>query len=101
MRVVTPGAIIHPTALISKENNFLAALCGSSEGLGLAVVDVSTGEFTLAEFGGEQAGRRAADELQRLMPRDCSSPRLLGVHAPTFPGIEGRHGGHPPGRLAV
>jgi DNA mismatch repair protein MutS len=89
VRVVTPGAIVHPTALISKENNFLAALCGSNDGLGLAVVDVSTGEFRLAEFAGEHAGRRAADELQRLMPRELLTPAAWEVHAPALPGIEG------------
>src|SRR5262245_59888332 len=62
VRVVTPGAIMHPTALIGKENNFLVGLCGSRERLGLALIDVSTGEFKLTEFAGEQANRQAADE---------------------------------------
>src|SRR5918998_1759713 len=50
VRVVTPGAVIHQTALIGKENNFFMGLCGTGERLGLALVDVSTGEFKLTEL---------------------------------------------------
>jgi DNA mismatch repair protein MutS len=89
LRVVTPGAVVHSTALVGKENNFLAGLCGTSECLGLAVVDVSTGEFKLTEFAGEQANRQAADELQRLMPRELLTPASWTMHAPALPGIEG------------
>ncbi len=88
LRVVTPGAVMHSTALVGKENNFLAGLCGTGEGLGLAVIDVSTGEFKLTEFRGEQANRRAADELQRLMPRELLTPAGWEIEAPTLPGIE-------------
>ena len=88
VRVVTPGAIMQPTALIGKENNFLAGLCGTHEGLGLAWVDVSTGEFRLSEFTGEQANRRVADELQRLLPRELLVPASWGPQATALPGIE-------------
>ena len=88
VRVVTPGAIMQPTALIGKENNFLAGLCGSHEALGLALVDVSTGEFKLTEFSGEQANRRATDELQRLMPRELLIPASWEAQTTALPGIE-------------
>jgi DNA mismatch repair protein MutS len=88
VRVVTPGAIMQPTALVGKENNFLAGLYGAHEGLGLALVDVSTGEFKLTEFTGEQANRRVADELQRLLPRELLIPTSWGAQATALPGIE-------------
>jgi DNA mismatch repair protein MutS len=88
VRVVTPGAVMQPTALIGKENNFLAGLWGTHEGLGLAVVDVSTGEFKLTEFTGEQANRRVADELQRLLPRELLIPASWDPQATALPGIE-------------
>ena len=88
VRVVTPGAIMQPTALIGKENNFLAGLCGAQGGLGLALVDVSTGELKLTEFTGEQANRRVADELQRLLPRELLIPASWGPQATALPGIE-------------
>ncbi len=88
VRMVTPGAIMRPTALVSKENNFLVGLWGSNEGLGVAVVDVSTGEFKVAEFDGEQASRRVADELQRLMPRELLLPASWETNGPALPGID-------------
>jgi DNA mismatch repair protein MutS len=88
VRVVTPGAVLHPTALIAKENNFLVGLCAAGERFGLAAVDVSTGEFRLTEIGGPQASRRVADELQRLMPRELLLPAAWATAAPGLPGIE-------------
>jgi DNA mismatch repair protein MutS len=88
VRVVTPGAVMQPTALTGKENNFLAGLCRAHEGLGLALVDVSTGEFKLTEFTGGQANRRMVDELQRLRPRELLIPASWGTQAMALPGIE-------------
>jgi DNA mismatch repair protein MutS len=88
VRVVTPGANMQPTALVGRENNFLAGLCGSHARLGLALVDVSTGEFKLAEFTGERANLRVADELQRLLPRELLIPSSWDTQGTVLPGIE-------------
>lgn len=47
--VVTPGIAHHETLLSARTNNFLAALHVDGPQLGLALVDVSTGEFFAAE----------------------------------------------------
>jgi len=47
--VVTPGIAHHETLLSARTNNFLAALHLDGPLLGLALVDVSTGEFFAAE----------------------------------------------------
>ena len=47
--VVTPGIAHHETLLSARSNNFLAALHADGPLLGLALVDVSTGEFLAAE----------------------------------------------------
>jgi DNA mismatch repair protein MutS len=88
VRVVTPGAVMHPSALIAKENNYLVGLCGAGERFGLAAVDVSTGEFKLTEIDGPHAPRRLADELQRLGPRELLLPSAWETNAPTLPGID-------------
>ncbi len=70
-RVVTPGTSVDP-ALGSGESCWLAALSASSarEGLcvGVAMVDLSTGEFRATEFSGREAWAQAVDELGRLRP---------------------------------
>jgi DNA mismatch repair protein MutS len=49
-RIVTPGTATDSLALRSHENNFLAAVSGFSNRVGLAHVDVSTGEFRVTEM---------------------------------------------------
>ena len=72
-RVVTPGTIIEPAMLDEACNNFLASVVreergGAKEGfLGLAFVDVSTGEFLTTEI----AEDRLAAELAKFRPAEC------------------------------
>lgn len=47
--LVTPGVSINDTILQNKENNFLAAVHFSKTTVGLALLDISTGEFLVAE----------------------------------------------------
>ncbi len=77
VRVITPGTATDLQVLEPKENNFLAALARDpSEGtIGLAYVDVSTGEFSATEFSGPEAEEKLRDELQLLRPREILLPR--------------------------
>ncbi|NQW09296.1 MAG: DNA mismatch repair protein MutS [Alphaproteobacteria bacterium] len=45
IRIVTPGTLTEDTLLDSRRNNYLAALAEAGGGLGLAWVDMSTGDF--------------------------------------------------------
>ena len=47
--VVTPGVALTENVLSSKENNFLAAITISRGACGLSLMDISTGEFAVAE----------------------------------------------------
>src|SRR5713226_115946 len=78
-RVLTPGTAID-SSVGSEENNFLAALARASGAVGLAALDLSTGEFRATEFRGEDAERRILDELQQLRPREV----LFGSSMPLF-----------------
>src|SRR5229473_1329480 len=75
-RVLTPGTAID-SSVGSEENNFLAALARASGAVGLAALDLSTGEFRATEFRGEDAERRILDELQQLRPREVLYPSGL------------------------
>jgi len=50
IRVITPGLLLDAENLAAGENNFLAGLSHHKEKLGLAFVDISTGEFQISEF---------------------------------------------------
>jgi DNA mismatch repair protein MutS len=80
-RVLTPGTAID-SSVGSEENNFLAALARASGAVGLAALDLSTGEFRATEFKGPDAERRIVEELQQLRPREVLYPSGLPLFDP-------------------
>jgi DNA mismatch repair protein MutS len=83
VRVITPGTATDLRVLEPKENNFLAAVARAREGtpVGLAYVDVSTGEFRATEFSGPAADERLRDELQLLRAREILLARQATLFA--------------------
>src|SRR5215472_9576539 len=77
VRVVTPGTATDVGVLDIRGNNFLAAVARHSSGspVGLAFVDLSTGEFQATEFSGPRADESLREELQLLRPRETLLPR--------------------------
>jgi DNA mismatch repair protein MutS len=77
VRVITPGTATDVAVLDARENNFLAAVAKHASGspVGLAYVDLSTGEFQATEFSGARADEDMRDELQLLHPRETLLPR--------------------------
>jgi DNA mismatch repair protein MutS len=84
-RVVTPGTVLDTSLLEAKENNFIAALFAhplkhrqkrsrNDQGLGLAFLDLSTGEFFLGELQGSGRLQTLLDELQRFEPKEILVP---------------------------
>src|SRR6201997_1117387 len=68
VRVITPGTATDVAVLDARENNFLAAVAkhASAQSIGLAYVDLSTGEFQTTEFSGPGAEEALRDELQLI-----------------------------------
>ena len=70
-RVLTPGTVVD-AGLSAEQSNWLASVCargtGSAAGVGLALLDLSTGEFRATEFPGTTAWAQLMDELERLRP---------------------------------
>src|SRR6266403_875394 len=70
-RVLTPGTALDPT-LGAEQSNYLASVCvlgaGASQVCGLALLDLSTGEFRATEFAGGSAWAAVVDELGRVRP---------------------------------
>ncbi|HEV3220553.1 MAG TPA: DNA mismatch repair protein MutS [Candidatus Acidoferrales bacterium] len=80
-RVVTPGTAVDSHLLEPRENNFLAAVAYTQRGgrVGLAWVDISTGEFSVTEFGGAAAEEKLRDEIHLLRPREILLERVTGL----------------------
>lgn len=64
IRIITPGTLIEDTLLNARANNFLAAVAEVGGFFGLAVADVSTGEFSV-----------------QTLSRDALLPALLRLDA--------------------
>lgn len=84
VRIITPGTAIDPLLLDSKENNFIAAVypvfkkaseIKDIEKCGLALLDISTGDFFVSEFSYEDKSRNLLDELSRFMPKEALIPK--------------------------
>jgi len=66
-RVVTPGTLTEDDLLDPRQANHLAALYPAGDQVGLAWVELSTGEFLATDVPVD----RLADELGRLTPAEC------------------------------
>jgi DNA mismatch repair protein MutS len=77
VKVITPGTLIEPELLNSKENNYLAAVCAAENRFGLAVADLSTGEFKAGEFDHEH---HLFLELDRIEPKELLMTEALAKH---------------------
>ncbi len=84
VRVITPGTAMDLNVLEPKENSFLAAVARGNAGspVGLAYLDVSTGEFCATEFARPDAEQKLRDELELLRPREILLPRQPGLFGP-------------------
>ena len=101
IRVLTPGTAISGQLVDPKENNFLAAIARSATAsaaaaggalsrssqvrIGLAYVDLSTGEFRATEFAGDTAEARLREEVELLRPREILISRPVTLFKETDP----------------
>ncbi|WP_246986676.1 DNA mismatch repair protein MutS [Halorientalis marina] len=74
-RVVTPGTLTEDELLRTDDNNFVACLALADGEYGLAVLDVSTGDFYATSVARESA---VVDELGRFSPAEA----IVGPDAP-------------------
>ena len=81
VRVVSPGTLTDAAYLDAREPALLMAVIPAStpaspatQGYGVAMLDLSTGEFTTAEYLGTDARQALADELAVLRPREILAP---------------------------
>jgi DNA mismatch repair protein MutS len=85
VRVVSPGTLTDANYLDAREPAFLMAIvrgkveggrgneeagCRGQHVIGVALLDLSTGEFTAAEYQGNEGLEALADEIATLRPRE-------------------------------
>ncbi len=76
VRVVSPGTLTDTAYLEAREPAFLMAIVATSDPIGrsstfgVALIDLSTGEFQVAEFSGPGGVSALGDEVTVLAPRE-------------------------------
>ncbi|HEX4570793.1 MAG TPA: DNA mismatch repair protein MutS [Dongiaceae bacterium] len=73
VRIVTPGTLTEENLLDARSHNFLAAIADAGGSLGLAWVDISTGDFAVQPL----AAADLAGALARLQPSEILLPDRL------------------------
>ena len=76
-RIITPGTAVEEGVLKSTASNYLAAVNRIGRMYGLACIELSTGEFKVAEPGSLD---ELQNELERLRPSECLIP--VGLDLP-------------------
>ena len=79
IRVVSPGTITQEEYLDSSKNNYIASVVKTEEDIALAWADITTGEFFVEEFLGEQALESVLGKLILLSVAEiiCNEEMLL------------------------
>lgn len=81
-RVVTPGTVLEENLLAGTSSNYLFSLYQEGEGLGVAVVEVSTGEFQVFQLQGRDRIEKLRDEFYRFRPAECIYNSRAGKEEP-------------------
>ncbi|WP_303871368.1 DNA mismatch repair protein MutS [Acetobacterium wieringae] len=95
IRVISPGTISEGKLLESKKNNYLMALYLENNTLGIASLDVSTGDFYVTEImakNREQWLSQLSDEIGRLLPAEVILNGALFKDSQALALIENRFG---------
>jgi DNA mismatch repair protein MutS len=75
-QILSPGTHFDERILVAERNNFLAAIYPSGKKFGLALVDLTTGDFLTTEVEGDAA---LLTELERLRPAEIIHPGESGA----------------------
>src|SRR5262245_25004624 len=76
-RVITPGTVTDSNVLSPGQNNFLLAVNDKDGELGCAFLDISTGEFRVAQFSGDQRWDRLLLDVEHFAPREVLFPERM------------------------
>jgi DNA mismatch repair protein MutS len=77
VRIVTPGTVLESDLLDSRSNNYLMSIVQGDAGMGIALVDVSTGDFSTTQLEGEDLASKLEGEIMRFRPAEVLIPKSM------------------------
>ena len=88
-RIVTPGTNLNTQALDATKNNYLMCVVYTTNAYGVSYVDVTTGDYYLAEFS---SMNQLLDEIGKIMPSEIICNDSFLVSGVDFEDLQGRLG---------
>lgn len=70
VKVVTPGTVVDVDSLDSKSNNYLLSIREADGKIGIAYIDITTGEFKVTEIEKEKDYSKLFNELNKIEPKE-------------------------------
>lgn len=77
IRVVTPGTVIEANMLDERKNNYIMSIFKKGIYFGIAVCDVTTGDFYASKIAGTNNFAMLLDELSKFMPAEIIINKML------------------------
>ena len=77
IKVVTPGTVVESSLLEEKKNNYIMAIYKEGIYFGIAVCDISTGDFYATEIREENNFEKLLDEISRYNPSELVINKMM------------------------
>ena len=77
IRVVTPGTVVESNMLEERKNNYIMSICKAGLYFGIAVSDISTGEFYSTEIKENNNFSLLMDEISRYSPAEIVANKMM------------------------
>lgn len=90
IKVVSPGTITDSSNLSEKKNNYLVAIFGGRHSVGLAYVDISTGEFRTTDIDSNNDYAALINELGKIEPSEIIASPAFYKQSDVIQGLEQR-----------
>ena len=70
VKIITPGTVVDVEALDSKSNNYLMSILKIENKLGIAYIDITTGEFKVTEVEKDDDFVKLFNEINKIEPKE-------------------------------
>jgi len=70
VKIITPGTIVDVEALDAKSNNYLMSILKIENKLGIAYIDITTGEFKVTEVEKDDDFVKLFNEINKIEPKE-------------------------------
>ncbi len=90
VRVITPGTIVDTSMLNDRKNTYIMCVYKNKNAVSYVYSDLSTGEFCVGEYSGENVANYVNDQVVRVMPAEIICNEEMFELSKTLPCVTDR-----------